>query len=194
VGPLQERIEELWSRVEELSPADSDAAETVTEAVDLLDRGAVRVAETGPDGRTVVNEWLKKAILLLFRLRELETMDVGPFEFVDKLPLKRDFARAPIVRYRIEVGRSQGALPKEIVGAIANEGGIDGRLIGQIHLFDDYSTVELPELPPEILETLKRTRVRQQPLRIRPAKPGEGEKPRAARRPAVAKDEKPRRR
>jgi ATP-dependent RNA helicase DeaD len=107
---------------------------------------------------------------------------------------KRDFARAPIVRYRIEVGRSQGALPKEIVGAIANEGGIDGRLIGQIHLFDDYSTVELPELPPEILETLKRTRVRQQPLRIRPAKPGEGEKPRAARRPAVAKDEKPRRR
>ncbi|NWG30089.1 MAG: DEAD/DEAH box helicase [Rhodocyclaceae bacterium] len=107
---------------------------------------------------------------------------------------QRDFARAPIVRYRIEVGRSQGALPKEIVGAIANEGGIDGRLIGQIHLFDDYSTVELPELPPEILETLKRTRVRQQPLRIRPAKPGEGEKPRAARRPAVAKDEKPRRR
>jgi ATP-dependent RNA helicase DeaD len=93
-------------------------------------------------------------------------------------PAPRDFGNAPLVRYRIEVGRAQGALPKEIVGAIANEGGIDGRQIGQINLFDDYSTVELPELPPEILDVLKRTRVRQLPLRIRPAAPGEGDKPR----------------
>lgn len=107
---------------------------------------------------------------------------------------KRDFDRAPIVRYRIEVGRNQGVLPKEIVGAIANEGGIDGRLIGQIHLFDDYSTVELPELPAEVLDILKRTRVRHQPLRIRPAKAGEGDKPRAARRPSAATTDRPRRR
>ncbi len=94
-----------------------------------------------------------------------------------------------IIRYRIEVGKNQGALPKEIVGAIANEGGIDGKLIGQINLFDDYSTVELPELPNDLLETLKRTRVRQLPLRIRPAAPGEGEKT-FARRPRA--DEAPR--
>jgi len=92
---------------------------------------------------------------------------------------KRDFGNAAPVRYRIEVGKNQGALPKEIVGAIANEGGIDGRLIGQINLFDDYSTVELPELPADVLAALKRTRVRQLPLRIRPAAPGEGDKPRA---------------
>jgi ATP-dependent RNA helicase DeaD len=91
---------------------------------------------------------------------------------------KRDFGNAPIVRYRIEVGKSQGALPKEIVGAIANEGGIDGRLIGQINLFDDYSTVELPELPADVLDVLKRTRVKQVPLKIRAAAPSEGEKPR----------------
>jgi ATP-dependent RNA helicase DeaD len=95
---------------------------------------------------------------------------------------KRAFAAdAPLVRYRIEVGKNQGALPKEIVGAIANEGGIDGKLIGQINLFDDYSTVELPELPADLLDTLRRTRVRQQPLKIRPAAPGEGEKPRFAK-------------
>jgi ATP-dependent RNA helicase DeaD len=96
---------------------------------------------------------------------------------------KRAFSASGVtVRYRIEVGKNQGALPKEIVGAIANEGGIDGKLIGQINLFDDYSTVELPELPNDLLETLKRTRVRQLPLRIRPAAPGEGEKT-FARRP-----------
>ncbi|HTX63371.1 MAG TPA: 2,3,4,5-tetrahydropyridine-2,6-dicarboxylate N-succinyltransferase [Acidimicrobiales bacterium] len=93
---LRTRIEELWERVGELSPADAEAAGTVTEAVDLLDSGAARVAETAPDGTTLVHEWLKKAILLLFRLRELETTEVGPFEFVDKIPLKRDFARAQV--------------------------------------------------------------------------------------------------
>jgi ATP-dependent RNA helicase DeaD len=99
---------------------------------------------------------------------------------------KRDLGNAPIVRYRIEVGKNQGAMPKEIVGAIANEGGIDGKLIGQINLFDDYNTVELPELPADILDVLKRTRVKQVPLRIRVAQPGEGEKARfdKGRRPA----------
>jgi ATP-dependent RNA helicase DeaD len=108
---------------------------------------------------------------------------------------KRDFGNATTVRYRIEVGKNQGAMPKEIVGAIANEGGIDGRLIGQINLFDDYSTVELPELPPELIDVLRRTRVCQLPLKIRPAAPGEGEKPRFSkeRRPAEAGAERPRR-
>ncbi|MGH8988438.1 MAG: 2,3,4,5-tetrahydropyridine-2,6-dicarboxylate N-succinyltransferase, partial [Acidimicrobiales bacterium] len=62
---LRQRIEELWERVGELSPKDTEAGETVTEAVDLLDRGLVRVAETASDGTTMVHEWLKKAILLL---------------------------------------------------------------------------------------------------------------------------------
>ncbi len=87
----------------------------------------------------------------------------------DILTRRRAFSDGALTRYRIEVGRNQGASPKEIVGAIANEGGIEGRHIGQIHLFDDYSTVELPAaLPNELLSVLKRTRVRQQPLNIRP--------------------------
>ena len=84
------------------------------------------------------------------------------------LARRRAFADGALVRYRIEVGRNQGASPKEIVGAIANEGGIEGRFIGQIHLFDDFSTVELPaNLPAELMDTLKRTRVRQMQLNIR---------------------------
>ena len=100
----------------------------------------------------------------------------------------RDFGNAPLVRYRIEVGKNQGALPKEIVGAIANEGGIDGKLIGQINLFDDYSTVELPELPADALDVLKRTRVRQFALKIRHALPGEGDKPAFAKSRRSAED------
>jgi 2,3,4,5-tetrahydropyridine-2,6-dicarboxylate N-succinyltransferase len=95
MADLQARIEALWERAAELSPADSEANATVTEAIDLLDRGEARVAEVGPDG-TVVHEWLKKAILLLFRLRSMATIEAGPFEFADKLPLKHDFAASGV--------------------------------------------------------------------------------------------------
>ncbi|WP_018606235.1 DEAD/DEAH box helicase [Uliginosibacterium gangwonense] len=94
------------------------------------------------------------------------------------LTKRRDFVNSGMQRYRIEVGREHGATPKEIVGAIANEGGIEGRNIGQINLFDTYSTVELPELPAELLNFLKSTRVRQIPINIRLALTGEGDEAR----------------
>jgi len=72
-------------------------------------------------------------------------------------------------RYRIAVGRDHGVTPKEIVGAIANEGGIEGRLIGQIDLFDGFSSVELPaQLSADLLVALGRIIVRNRPLDIRP--------------------------
>ena len=84
------------------------------------------------------------------------------------LERRREFSEGSLSRYRIEVGRNQQATPKDIVGAIANEAGIDSRFIGQINLYEDYSTVELPSaLPREILEVLRKIRVRQTPLNIR---------------------------
>ncbi len=102
---------------------------------------------------------------------------------------RREFASDRLSKYRIAVGRNQGVLPKEIVGAIANEGGIDGKYIGQINLFDDYSTVELPaDLPSELMDALQRIRVRQVPLKTRPLAPGEGVDTRPARRPSPARE------
>jgi 2,3,4,5-tetrahydropyridine-2-carboxylate N-succinyltransferase len=69
--------------------------EAVEQALDLLDRGAVRVAERA-DGEWVVNEWLKRAILLSFRQRSMETVEVGPFEYHDKIPLKHGYAEAGV--------------------------------------------------------------------------------------------------
>ena len=97
MADLQARIEELWANAAELRPGDAEALATVTEAVDLLDRGEARVAEEDPGGgEVVVHLWLKYAILLLFRLRSIETMEVGPFEYADKLPLKRGFEAAGV--------------------------------------------------------------------------------------------------
>jgi 2,3,4,5-tetrahydropyridine-2-carboxylate N-succinyltransferase len=97
MADLEARIDELWERRGDLSPQDTEAAAVVTEAIELLDSGQARVAEVGPDGgETLVHEWLKKAILLLFSLRSMETIEYGPFEFADKLPLKHDFAAAGV--------------------------------------------------------------------------------------------------
>jgi 2,3,4,5-tetrahydropyridine-2-carboxylate N-succinyltransferase len=96
MADLAARIEELWARRDELSPSDTDATAVIREAVDLLDRGQARVAELGPDGEPIVHEWLKQAVLLLFRVAEMETIEVGPFEYADKLPLKKDFASAGV--------------------------------------------------------------------------------------------------
>jgi 2,3,4,5-tetrahydropyridine-2,6-dicarboxylate N-succinyltransferase len=97
MADLQASIEELWEHKSELSPASTEAAALVEEAIGLLDSGQARVAEPGPDGgATVVHEWLKKAILLLFGLRGMETIEHGPFEYADKLPLKHDFAAAGV--------------------------------------------------------------------------------------------------
>jgi 2,3,4,5-tetrahydropyridine-2,6-dicarboxylate N-succinyltransferase len=81
---LPERIDELWA-------AGEPEAGPVEEAVGLLDAGEVRVAEPR-DGGWVVNEWAKKAILLYFKLRKVEPMDAGAVHYLDKIPLKSDFA------------------------------------------------------------------------------------------------------
>jgi 2,3,4,5-tetrahydropyridine-2,6-dicarboxylate N-succinyltransferase len=97
MADLQASIEELWERRDELSPADTDAAKLVEEAIELLDSGQARVAEIDPGtDAVVVHQWLKQSILLFFRLRGMETIEHGPFEFADKLPLKHGFEAAGV--------------------------------------------------------------------------------------------------
>jgi 2,3,4,5-tetrahydropyridine-2,6-dicarboxylate N-succinyltransferase len=86
-------VEQLRDRVEAAFESGEMDAEAVAEAILRLDRGVVRSAEPGPDGWTV-NEWVKKAILLYFRLRRTETIEVGPIEYRDKIPLKHGLEAA----------------------------------------------------------------------------------------------------
>ncbi len=72
------------------------ARRAVTDTIDLLDRGEVRVAEPGDDGEWVVNTWAKQAILLLFRQAEMQTVEVGPYEYHDKVALKTGYADAGV--------------------------------------------------------------------------------------------------
>jgi 2,3,4,5-tetrahydropyridine-2,6-dicarboxylate N-succinyltransferase len=101
---LAATIERLWKGRDDLSGVmpEHQADEAVREAVGLLDRGAARVAEV-VDGEVIVHEWLKQAILLLFKLAKMETTELGPFEYADKIPLKHDYEKA---RVRVVPGAS----------------------------------------------------------------------------------------
>ena len=81
-------IEAAWENRALLQQADVRAA--VTKVIDLLDKGEIRVAEP-KDGGWIVNEWVKKGVILFFPIRQMETIEVGPFEFHDKIPLKKGF-------------------------------------------------------------------------------------------------------
>ncbi len=92
MAELEQKIEALWARRGALTSKNVAGRATVKSAIELLDSGAARVAEVGPDGDVIVHEWLKRAILLWFAVNDIETIEVGPFEYADKLPLKRDYA------------------------------------------------------------------------------------------------------
>jgi 2,3,4,5-tetrahydropyridine-2-carboxylate N-succinyltransferase len=72
-----------------------EARDAVEETIAALDRGEVRVAEK-VDGEWIVHEWVKRAILLYFRLARLETWHAGPLEFHDKIPVKSGLAEAGV--------------------------------------------------------------------------------------------------
>jgi 2,3,4,5-tetrahydropyridine-2-carboxylate N-succinyltransferase len=91
MSDLQVRIETLWNNRESLDTEDSEVIATVHEAIGQLDTGTARVAEVGADGTVVVNQWCKYAVLLLFKISKMETIENAPFEYADKIPLKSDY-------------------------------------------------------------------------------------------------------
>ncbi len=93
MSDLESRIRHWYSEIAELSPAHLEARRDVELVITKLDDGQLRVAEVDENDQVVVHEWVKQAILMLFRLREMETTSSGPMEFNDKLDLKTDYAR-----------------------------------------------------------------------------------------------------
>jgi len=84
---LRNLIEGAWDRRDSLNTKDADLASAVETAIDLLDSGTARVAEPSSTG-WVVNEWLKKAVLLYFRLHDNAPIEMGQLSGYDKVPLK----------------------------------------------------------------------------------------------------------
>lgn len=124
----QEIIEKAWEDRELLKSEETQA--TIHSVVRQLDKGQLRVAEPLEDGSWKVNDWVKKAVILYFPVRKMETYDVHPFEFHDKMDLKKNYAASgvrvvpgAIARYGSYIANGVIMMPSFVnIGAYVDSG------------------------------------------------------------------------
>ena len=137
---LEKTITALWEGRDDLFAVlpEVEARNAVLQAVELLDTGEARVAEV-VDGEVVVHQWLKYAVLLLFRLSHMETIELGPFEYADKIPLKRHFQRQGV---RVVPGASARWGSYLAPGAVMMPSYVNiGARVGADSMVDTWATV-----------------------------------------------------
>jgi 2,3,4,5-tetrahydropyridine-2,6-dicarboxylate N-succinyltransferase len=124
---LQQIVEKAWENRELLR--EESTRKAITDVVEHLDKGTIRVAQ--PEGdKWIVNQWVKKAVLMYFPIAQMETIEVGPFEFYDKIPLKKNFEQLGvrvvphgIARYGSYLAKGVIMMPSYVnIGAYVDEG------------------------------------------------------------------------
>ncbi len=124
---MQNIIEQAWNDRSLLQSEEVRA--TIRQVIAELDGGRLRVAEK-QNGQWMVHEWVKKAVILYFPIQQMETIEVGPFEFHDKIPLKKNLKEAGIrvvphglIRYGSFVAKNVIVMPGYVnIGAYVDEG------------------------------------------------------------------------
>jgi 2,3,4,5-tetrahydropyridine-2-carboxylate N-succinyltransferase len=124
---LKEIIDSAWSNRDLLHQ--NDVQESIVEVVDQLDRGVLRAAYK-KQGVWKVNDWVKKAVILYFLVRQMEVIEVAPFEFHDKIPLKSGYKEKgvrvvphAIARFGAYISKGVIMMPSYVnIGAYVDEG------------------------------------------------------------------------
>lgn len=125
---MRELIEKAWDDRSLLQT--DEVKNAIDDVIQKIDVGELRVAEPLADGNWQVNEWVKKAVVLYFPIRQMETIEVGPFEFHDKMALKTGYAEKgvrvvphAIARYGAYVSKGVIMMPSYVnIGAYVDEG------------------------------------------------------------------------
>ena len=127
LNELRDKVEAAWDDRSLLT--DGATIQAINDVIEAIDLGQLRVAEPkGADWQ--VNEWVKKAVVLYFPIRKMETIEVGPFEFHDKMALKTDYAEKgvrvvphAIARYGAHVAKGVIMMPSYVnIGAYVDSG------------------------------------------------------------------------
>ena len=127
ISAIQQQIELAWQDRALLQQPQTQ--ETIRAVIDLLDKGQIRIAERLDDGWKI-NEWIKKAVILYFPIQQMQTIEVGPFEFYDKIPLKKNYKELGVrvvphalARHGSFVAKGVILMPSYVnIGAYVDEG------------------------------------------------------------------------
>ncbi len=141
ISKLQAQVEETWNALQDGvgdSPSSEEIEKLADATLDLLDTGKVRVAEK-VNGEVQVNEWLRQAILLKFRVAKMDTIENGPFEYIDKVPLKSDYEKRGV---RVVPGASARYGSYVAPGAILMPSYVNvGAYVAENTMVDTWATV-----------------------------------------------------
>lgn len=113
MSALQSMIEAAWDNRSLLQEATTTNA--IREVIRLLDEGALRVAEPTNDGNWQVNEWVKKAVVMYFPIQQMKVIEMGIFEFHDKMELKRNYAQLGVRVVPHAIARYGAFLAKGVI-------------------------------------------------------------------------------
>jgi len=124
---MKETIEKAWENRELLK--EKETIQAIEAVIEQIDKGILRVAQLDGD-KWKVNEWIKKAVVLYFPIRQMETIEIGPFEFHDKMALKSNYKELgvrvvphAIARYGAYVASGVIMMPSYInIGAYVDSG------------------------------------------------------------------------
>jgi 2,3,4,5-tetrahydropyridine-2-carboxylate N-succinyltransferase len=132
---LRQRIEAAFANRSLLA----QHADAVSQVIALLDKGELRVASPNDDGTWTTHAWVKQAVLLYFAVQKMTKMEVGPFEFHDKIPLKKDLDKQGVRVVPPGVVRFGAFLES---GAIVMPGYVNiGARVGSGTMVDTWATV-----------------------------------------------------
>ena len=127
MSSIIQTIETAWTNRELLK--EKTTQDTIRDVIEQLDKGTLRVAEPIGD-KWQVNDWVKKAVIMYFPIQQMETIEVGPFEFHDKMKLKSGYAALgvrvvphAVARYGAFLARGVIMMPSYVnIGAYVDEG------------------------------------------------------------------------
>jgi 2,3,4,5-tetrahydropyridine-2-carboxylate N-succinyltransferase len=125
---MKELIEKAWEDRSLIQTPEVQAA--IRAVIEDLDKGKIRVAQPGPDNTWIVNDWIKKAVILYFPIQKMQTLHSGPLEFYDKMDLKTGYEALgvrvvphAVARYGAYLSKGTILMPSYVnIGAYVDEG------------------------------------------------------------------------
>ncbi|MFZ4740693.1 MAG: 2,3,4,5-tetrahydropyridine-2,6-dicarboxylate N-succinyltransferase [Bacteroidales bacterium] len=133
---LEKIISEAWDNRALLN--ETTTQEAIKTIIELLDKGELRIAQPTEKG-WIVNEWIKKAVILYFPIQKMKTIEVGPFEFHDKIPLKKNYEQLGVRVVPHAIARYGSYIEK---GVILMPSYVNiGAYIGSGSMIDTWATV-----------------------------------------------------
>ncbi|MCU0416772.1 MAG: 2,3,4,5-tetrahydropyridine-2,6-dicarboxylate N-succinyltransferase [Cytophagaceae bacterium] len=125
---MKEIIEKAWEDRSLLQQAETK--EAIEQLIEELDKGRVRVAQPNSDGTWTVNDWVKKGVILYFPIRQMQTIELGPYEYYDKMALKKGYESLgvrvvppAVARYGAYLAKGTILMPSYVnIGAYVDSG------------------------------------------------------------------------